>query len=352
MKENGLNHQKIWIDLDNTPHIPFFHPIIQELQARGFCVVLTARDCYQVRGLADLFQFDCNVIGRHYGKNRYMKILGVLMRSCQLWQFARKQKPDIALSHGSRAQIIAASLSGVPIFVAIDYEHGQQIPFFRADAYMVPEVLAARNPWPPDVVRAYPGIKEDVYVPYFKPDPSIYADLHIDPKAIMMTVRPPATEAHYHNPDSEKLFTEVLGYFGAMDNVVMVILPRSSTQAARIRESWPELLRTGKAIIPDHVVDGLNLMWHSDLVISGGGTMNREAAALHVPVYSIFRGKIGAVDRYLCETGRLILIERTEDIREKITLQKRTISEHVVDPKNNDALQYIVEIIVKHFEMQ
>jgi predicted glycosyltransferase len=304
VKENGLNHQKIWIDLDNTPHIPFFDPVIRELKGRGYSIILTARDCYQVCGLANLFHLDCSVIGRHYGKNRYMKILGVLMRSCQLW------------------------LSGVPTVVAIDYEHGQQLPLFRADAYMVPEVLAARNPWPPDRVRAYPGIKEDVYVPSFNPDPSILSDLQIDPAAILMTVRPPATEAHYHNPDSEQLFAEVLEYFGAMGGIVMVLLPRSRGQAEDIRRKWSGLLASKKVIIPEQVVDGLNLMWHSDFVVS------------------IFKGSIGAVDRYLEEKGRLILLDTPQDVREKIRLVKRKRDGQGIS-KNDIVLQAFVNEVVR-----
>ena len=105
----------------------------------------------------------------------------------------------------------------------------------------------------------------------------------------------------------------------------------------------------GKIIIPEKVVDGLNLIWNSDLVISGGGTMNREAAALGVPVYSIFRGKIGAVDRYLSENGRLTLIKNIEDIRTKITLVKR---EQQLAPKqkNNSALKSIVDGVISVIE--
>jgi len=59
------------------------------------------------------------------------------------------------------------------------------------------------------------------------------------------------------------------------------------------------------------------------LVISGGGTMNREAAALGVPVYSVFRGKIGAVDNYLARRGRLVLLETVEDVHTKIVIARR-----------------------------
>jgi predicted glycosyltransferase len=183
-------------------------------------------------------------------------------------------------------------------------------------------------------------------VPSFEPDPSILSDLQIDSANIVMTVRPPATEAHYHNPDSEQLFTEVLRYFGAMDGVVIVLLPRSSEQAEGIRRKWSELLTTRKMIIPDHVVDGLNLMWHSDLVISGGGTMNREAAALGIPVYSIFRGSIGAVDHYLEKKGRLILLEKPQDVREKIQLVKRRQDERGIS-NNRAVLQVFVDEVIR-----
>ena len=97
--------------------------------------------------------------------------------------------------------------------------------------------------------------------------------------------------------------------------------------------------------IPEQVVDGLNLIWHSDFVISGGGTMNREAAALGVPVYSIFRSKIGAVDQYLSSMGRLVLLESAEDLRTKILLVRRN---RPAKPQNGHAaaLSSIVEHII------
>jgi hypothetical protein len=127
----------------------------------------------------------------------------------------------------------------------------------------------------------------------------------------------------------------------------MIILPRNEKkQTAWVRSNWAEWCNSGKIIIPEHVVDGLNLIWHSDLVISGGGTMNREAAALGVPVYSIFRGKIGAVDHYLSENGRLILLENVKDIRTKIALNKRRRPE-TLESVNRRTINKIIEIIEK-----
>jgi predicted glycosyltransferase len=136
----------------------------------------------------------------------------------------------------------------------------------------------------------------------------------------MITVRPPASAAHYHNPESDRLFHAMVDFLGRKPGVRMVVLPRYERQAASIKNTWPELINSGAVIVPDHVVNGLNLLWYSDLVISGGGTVNREAAALGVPVYSIFRGAIGAVDRYLSQAGRLVLLERVEDFNSKIRL--------------------------------
>jgi predicted glycosyltransferase len=316
--------KKIWIDLDNTPHIPFFAPIIDELQQRGYSVVLTARDCFQVCGLADLFQFRYTRIGRHYGKHKIMKALGTILRGLQLLPTARREKPDLAISHGSRSQLISASISGIPSVVIFDYEFVKHIPGVSPTWVMVPEMIpdSALNR-KKDTVLRYPGIKEEVYVPRFKPDASIKGLLGLDSKALIVTIRPPANEAHYHNPESEKLFAAVLELLDNRPGTQIILLPRNEKQGAAVRKSWPDMFSSGKIIIPGQAVDGLSLIWYSDLVVSGGGTMNREAAALGVPVYSIFRGKIGAIDRYLADNGRMVLLESVEDVKSKIVLQQR-----------------------------
>jgi predicted glycosyltransferase len=221
--------------------------------------------------------------------------------------------------------IVAARLLNIPTAVMIDYEFVQMIPFMNLALIIVPEVVAmngaARGK---TTVAKYPGIKEDVYVPFFKPDGMIKKDLGLEEDKIVVTIRPPATEAHYHNAESEMLFAEVMNMLGPLNNVQIVILPRNEVkQTAWIKANWPAVFANGKAFIPSEVVDGLNLIWHSDLVISGGGTMNREAAALGVPVFSIFRGKIGAVDRYLSQNGRLHLLTSKEEVRRIIKVQKR-----------------------------
>ena len=290
--------RKIWIDLDNSPHVPFFAPIIEELENQGHTVLVTARDCFQVCDLADLLRVRYRRIGRHYGKNMFLKLAGLGIRALQVSPTVFREKPDLAVSHGSRSQLLAAKVLGVPAVTIGDYEFSKLFAVVRPNWLIVPQVI------PDDAVRSfktkllkYPGIKEDVYAPKFKPQSSIIEELGLNGGRIVVTVRPPATEAHYHVPESDQLFEAVLDFLGERSDVKLVVLPRNHRQGERIRQARSKLFESGKAIIPQHVVDGLNLVWHSDLVISGGGTMNREAAALGVPVYSMFRGRIGAVDR-------------------------------------------------------
>lgn len=313
--------KKVWIDIDNSPHVPFFLPIIEELEKQNIEIVLTARDIYQVCELLDFFHLPCKVIGKHYGKNKFLKVFGTLLRTLQLAPTALRMRPQVAISHGSRAQLMICKAFGIPTIMMHDYEHSTKTGFLQPDWFLMPDVIpAGAMVHNDDTVMRYPGLKEDVYVPRFRPDPSILTQLGISADELVVTLRPPATEAHYHNPESELLFAETMRMLSSDSRVRAVTLPRNARQGEQLRADWSDLISSGQMVVPDTPVDGLNLIWYSDLVVSGGGTMNREAAALGVPVYSIFRGKIGAVDRYLADTGRLTMVESTQDVRTKIKL--------------------------------
>lgn len=338
--------KKVWIDLDNSPHVPFFMPIVEELQSRGYPVFITARDCFQVCELADLLGLRYNRVGRHYGKNFVFKLAGLGVRALQMFPAVLREKPTLAVSHGSRSQLVTARMLRIPSVTIGDYEYSKLFVGLHPDWLLVPEVIpdeAVKHFGTP--VLKYPGIKEDVYAARFKPQPEIVDQLQLNGGNLIVTIRPPANEAHYHVAETEVLFQEVLTYVAAQANVKIVLLPRNARQAASIRSARPELFLSGKVMIPEHVVDGLNLIWYSDLVISGGGTMNREAAALGVPVYSIFRGKIGAVDQYLERNGRLVLIESVNEIRSKLLLKHRDRRTSPAGSRS-DALGSIVEHLV------
>ncbi len=345
-----LKKKKVWIDLDNTPHIPFFKPIIEQLEQRGYRVVLTARDCFQTCGLADLAGFHYERIGRHYGKGMVLKLVGLIIRSLQMAPFVWREKPDLAVSHGSRSQHLSAFLWRLPVIDINDYEHSKTMPLVNFTRIIVPDVIPTDAvPIPPERVFKYPGIKEDVYVSGFVPDPTLLSEIGIEKDKILIIIRPPATEAHYRSAESDVLFDKTIEFLAEKKDACLIILPRNDSQRKWITNRWPQLCNDSKILFPQKVVDGLNLIWCSDLVISGGGTMNREAAALGVPVYSIFRGKIGAVDQYLAASGRLCLIESPDDIRKKIMVVRRQRSG---DQRHTDvkALDSIVHGIISVLE--
>jgi len=339
--------KKIWIDFVNSPHVPFFLPIIEELNKCGYAVTLTARDAYQVCELADLYNLRYKCIGGHHGKNKILKVGGMLFRALKSVRFVMSEKPDLALSHGSRVQVLLASIFSIPSVLLADYEFCNFLPIVKATWLIMPDAISesALKKHSKNILR-YPGIKEDVYVPSFKPDSRILPDLGISEEVLVVTVRPPASEAHYHSHKSEELFEAAIDFLGSTPNLRMVLLPRNKRQEALVRKTWPRECNNGKVIIPDHAVDGLNLIWHSDLVISGGGTMNREAAALGVPVYSIFQGKIGAVDQYLANSGRLVLLESAKDVNRKIILNKSRKSRKL-EHNGRIALHSIVDEIIR-----
>jgi predicted glycosyltransferase len=275
---------KIWIDLDNSPHVPFFIPIIDELRKHGYTVVLTARDSYQVCELLKFHGISCTVIGRHWGKNRALKIFGTCYRALRLLPMMIRERPQLAVSHGSRAQQLSSVLLGIPTLLITDYEFVAKLGFLKPDWLLVPHFITKTSSGDAKKqVIKYPGLKEDVYVPRFAPNSSLRSQLGLSAEEIVVTVRPPATEAHYHNVEAEVLFKAALERMVIREDVRVVLLPRNERQAKTIREEWAQQIASKKIVIPEHVVDGLSLIWFSDLVISGGGNDESRGSGIGCP---------------------------------------------------------------------
>ena len=299
-------------------------PIIDELRKRGHKVVLTAKDSYQVRDLLDLHGLSCKVIGSHWGKNHALKIIGTCVRSVQLLPFLLSKRPDLAVSHGSRAQLIASTAMGVRKVVIFDYEFASNLTSVRPDWVFMPNLIPdSPQSIASDHVGKYPGLKEDVYVPRMKPDPNVRALLGLS------DVRHRCRNAAACNRSSLSQSREPKHCSMPPSNCLRkthwfesCCCRATKSKERALRATLGPWIEKGKIIIPERVIDGLHLIWACDLVISGGGTMNREAAALGIPVYSIFRGRTGAVDRYLADSKRLTMLESVEDVRTKIVLRK------------------------------
>ena len=342
----------IWIDIENTPHVLILKPIIEELQRRNHQVFITVRDCSQTIELANLFKLNALRISHHHGKKIINKVVGHFSRILRLVFYGRSKNISVAVSHGSRSQIIAAGILNIPTFVMWDYEHASLSLIHRfIDRLVVPEVLSTQafdQYIEPSKIINYPGIKEHIYVTNLLNNGSTLQDLPLDHNKIIITIRPPAIDAHYHKQQdgSNELFFEALRHFSQFNNTSIIILARTKFQQEEIINFIKKNGNSNNIIFPTKAQNGILIIWNSDIVIGGGGTMNREAAILDVPAYSIFRGKLGAVDRYLSETGRLKLVQSKHDL-EQIRLIKRKRLPKPQLNQNKELIDFIVNQIIE-----
>jgi len=312
----------IWIDLANAPHVAFFLPIMRELKRRGHSISISMRDFNQTVEIARLNGLDGTVIGKHGGKSSLGKMLNLFTRSGALAAFGRAERADVAVSHNSYTQTVAGRFIGARVVTIMDYE-GQpanHIAFRLAHKVIVPVAFPES-----DLRRfgcrdrrtvRYNGFKEQVYLSDFQPRPTFPADLaracHFRDdwdlaKNILVTVRTPASMAAYHH-FKNLLFERLLDRLNEESELTVVLLPRTADQRVYYGEKYRHLY------IPVEPLSGNDLVYFSDLVVSAGGTMNREAAVLGTPVCTIFAGELPAVDRSLIDMGRLVSIESEKDL--------------------------------------
>jgi hypothetical protein len=281
---------QVWIDLTNSPHVLVLRPVIEELQRRGHHVEVTARDFAQTLELCERFGIVHTAVGHHRGGGLLAKARGLAARSLVLARWARGRRFDLAVGHGSNDITVAAALLRIPSTTT-----------FVPDA-IPPERLyryGARAK-----LLTYPGLKEEYYLSDFEPSDAVLTELGLDTGEPIAVVRTPPEVSLYHRFEND-LFAQVLDRLAAPAQVI--VLPRTPEQREK-------LARRGDLIIPTHAIDTQSLIAYANLVVSAGGTMNREAAALGVPVYTIFEGRPGAVDDQLIAQGRLKRLSRAEDI--------------------------------------
>lgn len=305
---------RVWVDITNSPHAVIFRPLIARLRARGHEVTVTAREFAQTIGLLERFGIEHTSIGAHGGGAPRDKAWAMAERSAALVRFARRERFDLAVAHGSTDQPIAARLAGTPQVTMFDYEFATAMHHWNgrlATRVLVPSAipeaaLARFGMRPPKLVR-YPGLKEEYYLADHLQDSGVIDELGLDTSRVIAVLRPPPEVTLYHRGASTDLFAETLRrLLDAAPAVQTVVLPRTAEQRAA--------LAGGAAIVPVAPVDGPSLVAAADLVISAGGTMNREAAALGVPAYTPFAARLGAVDRALIADGRLRRLEASGDV--------------------------------------
>ncbi len=302
---------RIWVDLTNSPHVLVMRPVIRALEARGDRVLVTARDFAQTLGLCERLGLAHEAIGHHRGGRLAAKGLGLASRSLALANWAKGRRFDVALGHGSNDITVAAKLLGIPSATTFDYEWAtvqHTINCRLARRVVVPDAIPperlARYGAGPDKLRRYPGLKEEYYLADFAPDPAVLDELGLDPAAPLAVVRTPPAVSLYHRFE-HPLFGAVLRRL--REQAQVVVLPRTPEQRAA-------LAAEGGYVVPERAIDAQSLIAYADLVVSAGGTMNREAVALGAPVWTTFEGRLGAVDERLIAEGRLRRLAHAEEI--------------------------------------
>jgi uncharacterized protein len=308
-------------------HVLVLRPIIDRLRERGHEVVVTSRDYTQTQELLELHGMEHIPIGKHGGASRISKLMRLIQRTGRMRRFGRKQSFDLAIAHGSNDLAIASRMLGIPEANMHDYE-------FAVAQHQVGCRLATRVIFPdsvpperlrrfgvgPDKLFQYPGFKEEYYLADFEVDTGALDQVGVDRERVVVIVRPPPDVSLYHRK-SNPLFPQVLSRVGTDNRVHAVVLPRTPQQRDYVRT-----LALPSLIVPDHAVEAQSLVALADLVVSAGGTMNREAVALGTPVYTTYGGRLGGVDEALIRSNRLrpltdpraLELEKKQGQRERI----------------------------------
>jgi predicted glycosyltransferase len=307
---------RVWIDITAPAHVLVFRPLVRLLRERGAEVEITSRHYAQTVELLRLHELDAELLGAHGGGSSLGKLQAMASRLPALLRWARGRRFDVALAHGSHELTIAARLQGIPSATTFDYEFAtvqHQLGCRAATRVVVPDSIPPERlrPYgvrPPKLVR-YPGLKEEYYLADFEPDQGAVEGLGLDHARVIVVVRPPADVAAYHLRLVNTLFPRVLDRLGRDAGVQAIVVPRGDEQRAAVRS-----LHLPSLVVPEGAVDAQSLIALADLVVSAGGTMNREAAALAVPVYTTFAGRLGGVDERLIAEGRLRLLRTADEV--------------------------------------
>jgi uncharacterized protein len=312
---------RIWIDMTASAHVLVFRPLIAIMRGRGDEVEITARDYAQTLQLLELHGLRADaVLGRHGGRSRVQKARQMTHRLGALRRWAKGRRFDVALAHGSHELTLTARRLAIPSSTTFDYEFAtlqHQLGCRAATRVVVPDAIPPERLHPygvrPPKLLQYPGLKEEYYLSDFEPDQSLPDRFGIDPTRVLVVLRPPPDVSLYHR-HSNPLFPQTLDHLGRLDSVHAFVLPRTEEQRDYVRG-----LSLPSVILPESAVDAQSLIALADVVVSAGGTMNREAAALGVPVYTTYGGRLGGVDEELIREGRLkpLTDPRALDLRKR-----------------------------------
>jgi hypothetical protein len=305
---------RVWVDFTNTAHVPVLRPLVELLEEDGHDVELTARPLSHTVELLNDWGHPYRAIGQHGGVRRARKVVATVDRLRGMLAFGRGRRFDFALAHASVDLPPAARLLRIPNTTMFDYEWAtaqHNVVCRLANRVVVPEAIPPERlerygARPPKLVR-FEGLKEEYYLSRWEPDPGVLDELALDPGRVICVVRTAPSYALYLGGSENELLDRVLRRL-AQEDAQTVVLARNDDQRRAARAV------SGRFVVPERAIHGSSLVAFADALVSAGGTMNREAAVLGTPVWSIFEGPLGGVDEQLVAEGRLRLLADPQQI--------------------------------------
>lgn len=335
--------KRVWIDIDNPPQVQYLAPFVEAFGSRGAEIFVTARDHGIAHELLRQRGLEFEPVGAHPGASKAAKTVAVLRRTGALMRLLRSWKPDAAV-FATRSAALTAPLLGIPGFAFVDYEFVDLRAFRLARSHIVhPDVVTGallRRGLKPERLVSYQGIKEDITcasIDLNAVEPYTFVELDSSP-ALRVLVRPPDDRSHYFREASSQLVRALLERLSKSEGTVVLLSPRYPEQTTLVEGlDW----RTPPLVLRE-AIPFERLLAAVDAVVTGGGTMAREAAYLGVPSYSVYGGELGQVDRFLERCGRLVIV------RDPASLDRLEIERRPREPvlaSNPAAIDDIVEAV-------
>jgi predicted glycosyltransferase len=339
---------RVWVDCTAAAHPLVLRPIVERLEAEGHEVFITARKYGQTLGILDRLGLSYTAVGEHGGASRPGKVWALGTRSCRLAPVVWRHRPQLAIGHGSVDLAVVSAWFRIPAVQMQDYEFGglqRQIAFRQARRVLVPDSIPLdrlkRIGAKESKLVRFPGLKEEYYLAGFEPDPAVLGELGLDRDKVLVVLRPPPETSEYHAPND--VYGETVRRLARAAEAQAVLIPRTEEQGKAARA-----LGSANLIVPKRAIDAQSLIAYADLVVSAGGTMNREAVALGTPVFTTFSGRMGGVDEALIAEGRLQELADPASL----VLAKRTSPVGVLQPRDPDllvdgALGAVADLVLK-----
>jgi uncharacterized protein len=290
-------------------------PLIELLERENHEVAITARPLSHTVDLLDDWGHPYEVIGEYGGATRLGKVRAASSRIPALIRFGRHARFDHGLGHASIDLPPACRVLRIPNTTMFDYEWAttqHHVICRLATRVLVPDAIPAERlrrygAKPPKLIR-FPGLKEEYYLGDWEPDEGVLEHLELDRQRPLCVIRTAPSYALYLGGSENPLLPPLIRRVADGETQV-VVLARNEEQRKAVHE-----LNAPNVVVPERAVDGRSLVAYADVLVSAGGTMNREAAVLGTPVWSIFEGKLGAVDEMLVDQGRLKILRDPEQV--------------------------------------